>query len=162
MLYESYKDKVYSIALYHFHGDEAIAADITQQVFVKAITGIAQFRGDSGIGTWLYRLTANACLDRRRSGAAREIAAGPEKFARIAGGGSPEGDASTAEESSLVRAAVSSLPEKLRLPVLLRYFEEMPYEELAQALDCPVGTVASRLNRGHELLREKLTKWGMR
>jgi RNA polymerase sigma-70 factor, ECF subfamily len=57
---------------------------------------------------------------------------------------------------------VSSLPDKLRLPVLLRYFEDMSYEELAQVLDCPVGTVASRLNRGHELLREQLTKWGMR
>ncbi len=86
MLYESYKDKVYSIALYHFHGDPAIAADVTQEVFVKAITSIRQFRGDSGIGTWLYRLTANACLDRRRSGAAREIASEPEAFAHIADG----------------------------------------------------------------------------
>lgn len=162
MLYESYKDKVYSIALYHFHGDETIAADITQQVFVKAITGIAQFRGDSAIGTWLYRLTANACLDRRRSGVAREIAVSPETFTRIASAGSPEGAASAAEESSLVRAAVSSLPDKLRLPVLLRYFEDMSYEDLAQVLDCPIGTVASRLSRGHELLREKLMKWRMR
>ena len=48
---KSYKDKVYSIALYHFHGDVAIAADVTQQVFVKAITSIGQFRGDSEIGT---------------------------------------------------------------------------------------------------------------
>jgi len=84
VLYESYKDKVYSIALYHFHGDAAIAADVTQQVFVKAITNIGNFRGDAGIGTWLYRLTANECVDRRRAGAAREIATSPETFAQFA------------------------------------------------------------------------------
>jgi RNA polymerase sigma-70 factor, ECF subfamily len=159
VLYESYKDQVYSIALYHFHGDSAIAADVTQQVFVKAIMSIVQFRGDSEIGTWLYRLTANACLDRRRGGSAREIAVAPEAFAHITDGRSPERDASEAEESARVRAAVSSLPEKLRLPVLLRYFEDMSYEDLANALGCSAGTVASRLSRGHQLLREKLTKW---
>jgi RNA polymerase sigma-70 factor (ECF subfamily) len=162
VLYESYKDKVYSIALYHFHGDETIAADVTQQVFVKAITNITSFRGDSEIGTWLYRLTANACLDRRRSGMAREVSVAPDAFARVMDGRSPELDASAAEESARVRMAVSSLPEKLRLPVLLRYFEDMSYEELAQALDCSAGTVASRLNRGHQLLREKLARWVMR
>ena len=159
MLYESYKDKVYSIALYHFHGDAAIAADVTQQVFVKAITNIGNFRGDAGIGTWLYRLTANECLDRRRAGAAREIATSPETFVQFADTRSPERDAGAAEESSRVRTAVSSLPERLRLPILMRYFEDMSYEELAHALDCSTGTVASRLNRGHQLLREKLAKW---
>ena len=82
------------------------------------------------------------------------------KYSRIF----PEGDRPnetlwSQTESDRVRAAVSSLPEKLRLPVLLRYFEDMSYDELAQALDCSAGTVASRLNRGHQLLREKLAKW---
>jgi RNA polymerase sigma-70 factor (ECF subfamily) len=162
VLYESYKDKVYSIALYYFHGDAAQAADVTQQVFVKVMTSIGEFRGDAGIGTWLYRLTVNACLDRKRSAAAREIASDPETFARMTAAGSPERDASSAEEADRVRAAVSSLPEKLRLPVLLRYFEDLSYEEMAKALDCSAGTVASRLNRGHQLLREKLAKWGVR
>jgi RNA polymerase sigma-70 factor (ECF subfamily) len=126
------------------------------------MTGIKEFRGDAGVGTWLYRLTVNTCLDRRRSASAREIASDPETFARLSTAGSQERDASAAEEADRVRAAVSSLPEKLRMPVLLRYFDDLSYEEMAKALDCSAGTVASRLNRGHRLLREKLEKWGMR
>ncbi len=156
MLYEAYKDKVYSIALYYFHGDAALASDVAQEVFVKAISGIAGFRGGAGIGTWLYRLTKNACTDHRRSASAREIPADPETFGRLRAMDSPEREASTAEEAARVRRAVSSLPETLRLPVLLRYFEDLSYEEMASALECSIGTVSSRLNRGHELLREKL------
>lgn len=156
VLYEAYKDKVYSIALYYFHGDEGVAADVAQEVFVKALTGIARFQGQSSLGTWMYRLTVNACCDRRRSTAARERAAAPELLARIAAAGSPEQEVYAAEQAARVRVAVSSLPEKLRLPVLLRYFEELSYEDMAEALGCSAGTVASRLNRGHQLLREKL------
>jgi len=156
VLYETHKDKVYSIALYYLHGDTSLAADVTQEVFVKAMTGIAGFRGNAGIGTWLYRLTANACVDRRRSASAREMSAAPEVFERIAADDSPESAASDAQRAARIRSAVSSLPEKLRLPVLLRYFEDLSYEEMASALKCSAGTVASRLNRGHQLLREKL------
>jgi RNA polymerase sigma-70 factor (ECF subfamily) len=167
VLYETYKDHVYSIALYHFHGDAAMAADVTQQVFVKALTNIGRFRGDADVASWLYRLTVNACLDHRRSGAAREIASDPETFSRLDGSRvdgrpSPEQSASQAEISQRVQAAVSSLPEKLRLPVLPRYFEDLSYDELGAALDCSPGTAASRLHKGHQLLREKLMKWGIR
>jgi RNA polymerase sigma factor (sigma-70 family) len=65
-LYGSYQDHVYSIALYFFHGDTGIAADITQQVFLKLIVNISQFRGDSEFTTWLYRLVVNVCLDAAR------------------------------------------------------------------------------------------------
>src|SRR2546427_6646907 len=82
VLYEAYKDKVYSIALYYFHGDRATASDVTQQVFLKAMTGFAQFRGDAAVSTWLYRLTANACRDRSRSAARREVASDPADLAR--------------------------------------------------------------------------------
>jgi RNA polymerase sigma-70 factor (ECF subfamily) len=156
VLYEVYKDKVYSIALYYFHGDAAVAADVAQEVFVKALTGIAGFRGGSGIGTWLYRLTANACVDWRRSRAAREVTAAPEVFAQLASSSSPEAELDAAQRAARIQTAVSSLPEKLRLPVLLRYFEELSYAEMAEALNCSEGTVASRLSRGHQLLREKL------
>jgi RNA polymerase sigma-70 factor (ECF subfamily) len=64
--YGVYKDRVYSIAYYFFHGDEAAASDVTQQVFLKLITGIGQFRGDSEFSTWLYRLVVNACRDASR------------------------------------------------------------------------------------------------
>ena len=158
VLYETYKDKVYSIALYYFHGDGATASDITQQVFLKAMTGFAQFRGDAAVSTWLYRLTANACRDRSRSAVRREVASDPTDLARVAVANSHDDALLRGEESARVRAAIASLPGKLRLPVLLRYFEDMSYGELARALACSPGTVASRLNRGHQLLREKLGK----
>ena len=157
MFYETYKDKVYSIALYFFHGDDATARDVTQNVFLKAMTGITHFRGDSGLSTWLHRLTANACLDRSRSAARREIAWDPPDLAHLAAVNSPGAEGLIRDQENIrVRKAVSSLPEKLRLPVLLRYFEDLSYDQLAAALDCSPGTVASRLNRGHQLLREKL------
>ncbi len=65
-LFETYKDRVYSVALYFFGGDAAQAADITQQVFLKLFTKIAQFRSDAEFTTWLYRLTTNACVDEQR------------------------------------------------------------------------------------------------
>src|SRR5437870_3093685 len=66
LLFEAYRDRVYSIAIYSLSGDEAAAADATQQVFLKLITRIGQFRGDSEFTTWLYRLVVNTCLDERR------------------------------------------------------------------------------------------------
>ena len=65
-LFERHKDRVYSIALYFFGGDEATAADVTQQVFLKLFTRIKQFQGESEFTTWLYRLTTNACVDEQR------------------------------------------------------------------------------------------------
>src|SRR5215210_6518251 len=65
-LFETYKDRVYSVALHFFGGDEATAADITQQVFLKLFSKIGQFQGDAEFTTWLYRLTTNACIDEQR------------------------------------------------------------------------------------------------
>src|SRR5438445_11773635 len=66
LLFEAYKDRVYSIAIYSLGGDETTAADVTQQVFLKLMTRIEQFRGESEFTTWLYRLVVNTCLDVRR------------------------------------------------------------------------------------------------
>ena len=66
LLFETYKDKVFSIADYSTGGDRAVADDVTQQIFLKLFTAIRQFRGDSEFTTWLYRLVVNACLDERR------------------------------------------------------------------------------------------------
>ncbi len=147
---------MYSIALYYFHGDQAAAADATQQAFLKVLTGIHQFRGEAGFSTWLYRIVANTCRDRSRSAAVREIPAEPAELALIPDGATHESGLARAEQQQQVRLALASLPPKLRLPVLLRYFEDLSYGELAQALDCSIGTVASRLNKAHQLLRQKL------
>src|SRR5919108_5390482 len=66
LLFETYKDKVFSIAVYSSGGDRTLAEDVTQQIFLKLFTAIRQFRGDSEFTTWLYRLVVNACLDERR------------------------------------------------------------------------------------------------
>ncbi len=153
-LYEIYKDKVYSIALYFFHGDASAASDITQQVFLKLIRGITQFRGESGFSTWLYRLVVNACMDGARRAKPREIAADiPDTRSEP---GSQEEDFARRQRAQSVQAALSALPVKFRLPMLLRYFEDLSYEEMARAMGCSMGTVASRLSRGHRMLAQKL------
>jgi RNA polymerase sigma-70 factor (ECF subfamily) len=154
-LYEAYKDKVYSIALYFFHGDSAAASDATQQVFLKLMTSIGRFRGESEFSTWLYRMVVNTCMDSARRGKRRETTA---ELDRIAVAPSHDVELARTETAGRVQAALSSLPPKLRLPILLRYFEDFSYGQMAQALNCSAGTVASRLHQGHKLLAEKLAK----
>jgi RNA polymerase sigma-70 factor (ECF subfamily) len=156
MLYEAYKDRVYSVSLYFFHGDEAAASDVTQQVFLKLITQVAKFRGDSDFSTWLYRLIVNVCVDGIRRNKARARVASNAALETVANAASHEEDVARAELADSIRAALSSLPPKFRMPVLLRYFEDLSYEEVAAALNCSMGTVASRLSRAHKLLAQKL------
>ena len=152
-LYEAHKDKVYSICLYFFHGDAAEAADVTQEVFLKLFASVGSFRGDAGFSTWLYRLVQNACLDasRRRTARARTVEPARRSIS------SQEDDLVHAQTAQAVGHAVSALPPKFRLPILLRYFEEFSYEDISTALNCSMGTVASRLNRGHKMLAKLLT-----
>jgi len=157
-LYEAHKDKVYSIALYFFHGDPAAASDATQQVFLKLITSIKGFRGDSEFSTWLHRLVVNTCLDGSRKSKSRERSEDPVDLARFADPASQDEDVARRQVASRVQAALSSLPAKLRMPILLRYFEELSYAEMAEALQCSAGTVASRLSQGHKLLAQKLER----
>jgi RNA polymerase sigma-70 factor (ECF subfamily) len=157
-LYLAYKDKVYSISLYFFHGDQIAASDATQQVFLKLITSIGRFQGESEFSTWLYRMVTNTCLDNVKAGARREQSIDAAVLERVATSESAEENLARDEVAERVQSALSSLPPKLRLPVLLRYFEELSYGQMADALNCSMGTVASRLHQGHKLLAEKLAK----
>jgi len=159
VLYEAYKDKVYSIALYFFHGDAAMAADVTQQVFLKLMGSIGQFRGDSAFSTWLYRFVVNACVDTTRSRGARDQATDPAVLDLLPVTGSQEEGFANAQVAGSVRAAVSSLAPKLRIAILLRYFEDLSYAEMADVLQCSIGTVASRLSRGHDILARTLAQF---
>ena len=155
-LYEAYKDKVYSIAFYFFHGDAAAASDVTQQVFLKLIGGIGRYRGDSAFSTWLYRIVVNACVDRSRRHRS-EVAAEPAALESVPDAVvSHEAQLARREAARSVQDAVASLPPKLRIAILMRYFEELSYTEMATALNCSIGTVSSRLSRGHRLLARKL------
>jgi RNA polymerase sigma-70 factor (ECF subfamily) len=158
VLYDLYKDRVYSIALYFFHGDEAAASDVTQQVFLKLITAIRGFKGAAAFSTWLYRLVVNACQDAARRRKSAGILMDSTRLERTAGAGSHEDDYAREQLARSVRTAISSLPPKFRVAILLRYFDDLSYEQMAQALHCSMGTVASRLSRGHKLLAEHLTR----
>jgi RNA polymerase sigma-70 factor (ECF subfamily) len=155
-IYCAYKDKVYSMAFYAFHGDTAAASDVTQEVFLKLMGSIAQYRGDSQFSTWLYRLVINACLDRKRRANARAFVSDPAVLAALVSPGSQEDDLARREMGRAVRVAVSELPVKLRLAILLRYFADLSYDDMAKTLNCSTGTVGSRLNRAHQMLIERL------
>jgi RNA polymerase sigma-70 factor, ECF subfamily len=156
VLYDFYKDRVYSVSLYFFHGDEAVAADVTQQVFLKLLTTIQQFKGDSAFSTWLYRMVVNACQDATRRRKSAACAIDRSRLEEFAIPGAQEDEYARGQMAQAVREAVSALPPNFRLAVLLRYFDDLSYEQMAQALHCSMGTVASRLSRGHKLLAERL------
>ena len=157
LVFEAYKDRVYSIALCFFDGNEAIAKDIGQDVFLKLMTNISKFENRSEFSTWLYRLVTNACLDRKRAlrrwlsfGNANEMDA-PDQRKSI------EDAYIQREVERSVRKVIAGMKPKLRIAILLKYFEDMSYDEMAAALGCSKGTVASRLNRAHRILATKLS-----
>jgi RNA polymerase sigma-70 factor (ECF subfamily) len=153
-LFEAYRGKVYSIAL-RFAGDEATAMDIAQDTFLKLFSSIRDFRGDSSLETWIYRLVVNSCLDHRRRG--WRLMPLIDEFAATlrAPSTSSLDDLLRTERGERVRAAIDRLPADLRIAVVLRYTEGLSYEEIAEVLGCAVGTIASRLNRAHK----KLERW---
>ena len=156
VLFETYKDKVFSIAVYSSGGDRSVADDVTQQIFLKLFTAIRQFRGDSEFTTWLYRLVVNACLDEKRR-RRRLVPWGETVAMRNPSEKKPqEKQYARLEVAEAVREAIGELKPKFRLPILLKYIEGLSYEEIASVMGCSKGTVASRLNRGHSQLAKRL------
>lgn len=155
-LFVQNQKRVFSVALNFFGGDEAAAKDVTQQVFLKIFAKLEMFRGEAEFTTWLYRITINACLDERRK--TRRFLSFSDFF-----GFGDERVRRTQDEkiyrreiADEVQKAVAQLKPKFRLPILLKYVEGLSYEEIAGVLECSMGTVASRLNRGHKMLAGKL------
>lgn len=157
LLFEAYKDKVFSIAVYSFGGDQAAASDVAQQIFLKLMTAITQFRGDSAFTTWLYRLVVNACMDERRK-RRRFLPFGESvPMGKIEDRRPQEQRYERLELADSVQGAIQELSPKLRMPILLKYVEGLSYDEIAGVLGCSKGTVASRLNRGHQKLAQSLS-----
>lgn len=157
LIFDQYKDQVYSTALYYFRGEEAAARDVTQKVFLAVLTRLEAFRGASELSTWLYRVTLNACVDEhRKQRRYRPIEEDRERHERPSAADPPDSSMEKEEERLAIRSAVASLNPKIKAAVLLRYFSDLSYEEMAEALGCSAGTVASRLNRGHRILARKL------
>ena len=140
------------------------AEDITQEVFIRAYQSLRAFRHDAAVDTWLYRIATNLVIDRhRRQKRAPQwvpVSAVEEEEFRELRSTSREGDpqavAQLGDLQRQVQRAVHSLPPKLRAVVVLHDMEGLAYDEVAQALGCPVGTVKSRLFNARALLRRKL------
>lgn len=155
MLFEQHKDKVYSIAL-HFSGNETTAHDITQQVFLKLMTQIVKFNFQAEFSTWLYRIVANSCFDEQRRWRKFLPFGDGTQVNQMRAKVNIENQYSRTELSAEVHFAIATLKPKLRMPILLKYIEGLSYEEIARVLDCSMGTVASRMSRGHQALAAKL------
>jgi RNA polymerase sigma-70 factor (ECF subfamily) len=154
LLFEAHKDRVYSIALCFFDGDVAAAKDITQDVFLKLMGTISQFENRSQFSTWLHRLVTNACLDRKRA-LRRFLPFGEQQLRE--GRISHEERYIQREIEASVRKVIAGMKPKLRITILLKYFEDLSYDEIADAMGCSKGTVGSRLNRAHQILARKLS-----
>ena len=157
-LYECYKAKVYSLVVY-LTGDLEMARDLTQEIFLKVFRDLRSFRFESSFNSWLYRLATNTCLNAIRSRRTRrevEIGEVIGTPAEIDANSWLERQQVDQSIQRAVRKAILSLKPPLRAVIVLRYVENLSYSEIAQALSCSEGTVATRLSRAHRLLERKL------
>jgi RNA polymerase sigma-70 factor (ECF subfamily) len=162
-LYDRHHRRVFRVA-WRVVGDWVKAQDVTQEVFLHLADRIHTFRGDAGLASWIYRITVNKAIDARRREARRPAwrmgdAALEDAVRRPRGevppsdvDGGPERD----ERARRVQAALAELSPKLRAILVLRYLEGLSYDDLAEVLDCSMGTVKSRLNRAHAALARAL------
>jgi len=145
--------------------DPGEAEDVTQEAFIKAYRALPSFRGDSAFYTWLYRIGINTAKNflvatGRRAPTSTEVdaeeAEGYESSELLHDINTPESLVLTKEIGTTVNGAIESLPEELRSAIQLRELEGMSYEEIAKLMDCPIGTVRSRIFRAREAIAEKL------
>jgi len=147
-----------------FVNDAAEAEDVAQEAFLKAYRALASFRGDSAFYTWLYRIAINTAKNALVSSRRRPVdfdldLQDPEQYdrhAKLKDADTPEGVLLTEEIRSVVERAMEQLPDDLRTAIVLRELEGLSYEEIAEAMDCPVGTVRSRIFRAREAIDKKL------
>ena len=161
-LVEKYKRKVFRLA-YQVLRDQEEALDTAQEAFVKAFRALPGFKGDSAFYTWLFRITMNVALDRRRQRAARTKSLGagdvpPEEWERTAVSTDPDPEdvATSAERRARIQKGLDSLSEHHRAIIILSDIEGLPYREIAEVLGIPMGTVMSRLHHARKRLREVL------
>lgn len=166
---EKHAELVYNLAL-RLTGNASDAEDLAQDALIRALKALPGFRGESAASTWVYRITVNTWKNRVRSekrrGFWKTVSLG------VFGGGDEEDEVrepaaddapldaglETAEAGELVQKALLELDEESRIVIVLRDIEDKPYEEIAQALEVPVGTVKSRLSRARAALKERLKK----
>lgn len=147
-----------------FVNDATEAEDVAQEAFLKAYRALPSFRGDSAFYTWLYRIAINTAKNALVAHKRRPVdfdldLQDPEQFerqARLKEADTPEAVLLTDEIREVVEKAMAQLPEDLRTAIVLRELEGLSYEEIAEAMECPVGTVRSRIFRAREAIDKKL------
>jgi len=144
--------------------DPSEAQDVAQDSFIKAYKALGDFRGDSAFYTWLYRIAINTAknylLSRSRRHSDYEVdmqdAEQIENAPQLKDIETPEHQLMNDQIIAVIKSAIEKLPEEMRIAITLREFEGMSYEEIAEAMDCPIGTVRSRIFRAREAIDEKL------
>jgi len=151
--------------LSRFLYDHAEIEDVTQEAFIKAYRALPLFRGDSAFYTWLYRIAINVAKNHlvsqgRRAPTSTEFDAeeveGFEDATQLQDINTPESLLQSKQTGATINAAMDALPEELRHAILLREIDGLSYEEIAEAMSCPIGTVRSRIFRAREAVAEKL------
>ena len=139
--------------------------DVAQEAFIKAYRALGGFRGESAFYTWLYRIAINAAKNHLASRGRRpprddmemEVAEQLESGGRLREMGTPENHLLSEEIAQTVQKALDELPEDLRTAIVLRELEGLSYEEIAEAMDCPIGTVRSRIFRARDAIDKRLS-----
>jgi RNA polymerase sigma-70 factor (ECF subfamily) len=173
LLVKRYQDRIYNL-IYRYIGNAEDAIDLTQETFIKAFVKLGEFKGNSKFYTWLYRIAVNACIDfrrRQRISIVHWDDMRPNEFDRldidepansidvVGEDSNPEAHMLKSELRQIVREAINTLPEHLRIVLILREYEDLSYEEIASIIGCRVGTVKSRLFQAREMLKRKLSPY---
>jgi RNA polymerase sigma-70 factor (ECF subfamily) len=164
LLVDKYQRKLARL-LSRFVRDSAEVEDVTQEAFIKAYRALPNFRGDSAFYTWLYRIGINTAKNHLMAAGRRaptstsvdsEEAEGLDEGEQLRDINTPESLLLSREIADTVNAAMLALPEDLRTAIQLREMEGMSYEDIAQIMNCPIGTVRSRIFRAREAIAERL------
>lgn len=152
ILVKRHKEKVRNI-VYITMNNSALVDDIAQEVFITVYRNLKNFRFESQFTTWLYRITVNRCKDYLRKMNVRKIFSPLEEGNEVTEFSTPS---ENKDVSQIVMDAISKLPVKLRMPLILKDIEGFSYQEISETLKCEMGTVKSRIFRGRERLKELL------
>lgn len=163
LLINKYQHRIVSLVS-RYVSDHAEALDVSQEAFIKAYRAIGNFRGDSAFYTWLYRIAINTAKNwlvaqKRRPPASDIDAADAEQYdmdSRLKDKSTPEHELLRDEIKRMVYDTIAQLPDDLRTAIMLREMEGMSYDDIATTMDCPIGTVRSRIFRAREAIDEKL------
>ncbi|MBN1464681.1 sigma-70 family RNA polymerase sigma factor [candidate division KSB1 bacterium] len=160
---DRFRDQIYHF-IYRMVKDKAQAEDLTQETFIKAFRALASFNSDYAFSTWLYKIAANNCIDYFRK---KKLATSSLNMPVKVKDGElqrdfpveecgPETELISKEQTSHIRIAIDALPEKYKQAIILRHSQDKSYEEIAEQLEIPLGTVKVRIFRAREMLKSRL------